>query len=106
MKRHWGAYTDDSSLSQAEVADCEVFRLGFISWLVANGIFPSVTYADLGGAGEECRRCLCPDEIPRSPQVAQNMKQTPLLVSNHVCYLDGMILAAVLGAPRVLAMKG
>jgi len=73
--------------SEANVADSEIFQAGFKAWLLTNGIIPSVTY-DPGGYG------------------SSDMKQTPLIVANHMCYLDGMVLAAFFGAPKVLAMEG
>merc|ERR1712113_56623 len=36
----------------------------------------------------------------------KDMKQTPLLVSNHMCYLDGLVLASVLGVPKIIAKQG
>merc|ERR1719293_349001 len=47
--------------------------------------------ADLYGAG---------------PANAEDVRQAPLLVSNHTSYLDGLVLAACLGFPRVVAMSG
>ncbi|CAE8589861.1 unnamed protein product, partial [Polarella glacialis] len=71
------------------VADSTAFQLGFSTWLRLNGIWPSVTYDEVAG-----------DSAP------WDMKQTPIIVSNHVCYLDGLVLAAVFGAPKIIAMKG
>merc|ERR1712129_297734 len=34
-----------------------------------------------------------------------DISMTPVIVSNHVCYLDGIILASVLGAPKIVAMS-
>lgn len=76
-----------SSESEASVADSEIFQAGFKTWLHMNGIFPSVTY-DPAGQGSD------------------DMKQTPIIVANHMCYLDGFVLAALFGAPRVLAKEG
>jgi len=74
-----------SSNSEASVADSQFFQAGFRSWLTMNGIFPSVTYEPAG---------------------SEDMKQAPIIVSNHMCYLDGMVLAALFGAPKVIAMEG
>lgn len=88
------------------VADSEVFQWGFTTWLACNGIFPSVSYEELGKPGKRLRRMHYPDEEPFMPYQPQDMKMTPLLVSNHVCYIDGPVLAALFGAPKVLAMAG
>jgi len=73
----------------ASVADSQAFQAGFKSWLHMNGIFPSVSYEPV------------PGNVP-----AEDMRQTPLIVSNHMCYLDGAILAAIFGAPKIIAMQG
>jgi len=73
----------------ASVADSEVFQVAFKTWLSMNGVFPSVTYVPIGDGFR-----------------AEDMKQTPIIVSNHMCYLDGLVLAAVFGAPKILAMQG
>lgn len=78
--------------SEATVADSNVFQAGFTFWLRANGIFPSVTYEPLHGAYAQ-----------RDPE---NMKMTPFIVSNHVSYLDGPILASCFEAPKIIAKKG
>merc|ERR1712187_775429 len=36
----------------------------------------------------------------------KDMALTPILVSNHTSYLDGPILAAIFGAPKIVAMSG
>lgn len=74
---------------EASVADSEVFQAGFKSWLKLNGIFPSVSYEPIG-----------------DDRLSDDMKQTPLIVSNHMCYLDGLVLAAVFGAPKIIAKEG
>lgn len=40
------------------------------------------------------------------PAGAEDVRQAPLLVSNHTSYLDGLVLSACLGFPRVVAMSG
>lgn len=39
------------------------------------------------------------------PKSDTDISLTPVIVSNHTCYMDGGILACVFGAPRVVAMK-
>ena len=74
------------------VADSAIFQAAFGTWLRCNGIVPSVSY----------------DSIPsgRSEYPPEDMRQTPIILCNHVCYLDGMVLASVFHSPKIIAMKG
>jgi len=74
------------------VADSGLFQGGFMAWMHFNGIWPTVKY---------CQNM--PDWFEHK---AEDMKQTPFIVSNHICYLDGPILAGTFGAPKIIAMKG
>merc|ERR1712007_276889 len=38
--------------------------------------------------------------------IAEDMRQTPLIVANHICYIDGFILAHLCGAPKVVCIPG
>jgi len=71
-----------------EIADNKVFQTAFSTWLRLNGIWPSVEYEP------------CPNGD------ADDMRQTPIIVCNHMSYIDGFVLAATFGAPKILAMKG
>lgn len=72
--------------------DSSAFRLGVNSWMLANGIMPEVVYEPVDGT---------------TPSAAdQDIRQAPLLIANHTSYLDGLILAACLDFPRVVAMSG
>ncbi|CAJ1419624.1 unnamed protein product [Effrenium voratum] len=82
-------FAADADSSQG-VADSTIFQTAFSTWLRCNGIFPSVTY----------------DPIPGSSSSSEDMRLTPIIVSNHVCYLDGMVLASVFHSPKIIAMKG
>jgi len=82
--------------------DNPAFHAGLTSWLWANGIVPDVKYEALGGAAAKVAEYY---NVP-APRSAKNMSITPVLVSNHVCYLDGAILASICRAPRVVAMSG
>lgn len=75
---------------RCEVADSWFFQAGFKSWLFANGIAPSVVYHQKGV----------------NDKIKEDIRLTPILVANHVCYLDGMVLAGIFGAPKVIAMAG
>merc|ERR1719161_1197666 len=107
-KKLVGNMVGSSSWRDAEMSDSAAFRVGFTSWLWSNGIFPSVAYLDHGydTASRRCRQLYFPEEEPPRVPMANDMKQTPLIVSNHICYLDGVILAAVFGAPKVVAKSG
>ncbi|CAL1147418.1 unnamed protein product [Cladocopium goreaui] len=76
------------------VADSDIFQMAFGTWLRCNGIVPSVTY----------------DPVPPVPGTEafkpEDVKQTPIILCNHTCYLDGMVLASVFHGPKIIAMKG
>lgn len=88
------------------VANSEAFRFGFSTWLRLNGVVPKVEYEACGIAGVQLRRSHFPLESPVCPAPPQDMKQTPIIVANHISYLDGLILATVFGAPKALAKVG
>lgn len=81
--------------------DSPAFQAGFTGWMWSNGIFPEVEYEPLGDAVSSR---LMNELGASSPPSAEDMSLTPLVVSNHVSSLDGLILAATFGAPRVVAM--
>jgi len=95
--------------------DSKVFQAGFMSWMYANGILPSVQYEPLevfdasgGGNGSPyvlCRAMADASSNPNGP-LDEDMSLTSLIVSNHVSYLDGVVLAALFGAPKILAKAG
>eukprot|EP00930_Biecheleria_cincta_P034189 TRINITY_DN23640_c0_g1_i2.p1 TRINITY_DN23640_c0_g1~~TRINITY_DN23640_c0_g1_i2.p1 ORF type:complete len:609 (-),score=108.02 TRINITY_DN23640_c0_g1_i2:375-2168(-) len=74
-----------------QVADSTFFQYGFGAWLRCNGIVPSLTYAEL------------PDHYDFAPS---DMKQTPIIVCNHNSYIDGLVLASAMGAPKIIAKAG
>lgn len=92
------------------VADSEIFQWGFASWLRLNGVKPSVSYDQPGNAGIRLRwlhsQSYPTMEVPRQMPPADDVKQTAILVSNHISYIDAMVLASVFGAPKVLAKAG
>ncbi|CAK8996863.1 unnamed protein product [Durusdinium trenchii] len=76
------------------VADSWAFQAAFSAWLKCNGIVPSVSFEPIPA-------------VPGRPKfVAEDMRQTPIILCNHVCYLDGMVLASVFHGPKIIAMKG
>lgn len=83
-----------------KAVDSKTFRAGFTSWMWSNGIFPWTNYEPLGARGDDMAKLY---ELPSVP-TAEDMSLTPLILSNHICYLDGMILASVFGAPKIVAM--
>ncbi|CAE8622984.1 unnamed protein product, partial [Polarella glacialis] len=91
------------TIGVGKAIDSTVFRAGFLSWMWSNGIFPTVQYLPLGEAEEALLRLNGPSVAPLRDD---DMSITPLIVSNHICYLDGLVLAAVFGAPKVVAMAG
>ncbi|CAK0906790.1 unnamed protein product [Prorocentrum cordatum] len=84
-----------------KAVDSASFRSGVQSWMWSNGIVPSVVYEPLGEAGARAASWYGTEAAG-----AEDVRQAPLLVSNHTSYLDGLVLAACLGFPRVVAMAG
>lgn len=84
-----------------KAVDSLPFQAGFISWLWTNGIFPTLRYEPLGEKGKALA------EFYGVPELSEgDIRQTAVLVSNHICYLDGIVLAALFRAPRIIAMEG
>jgi len=80
--------------------DSAAFRAGFTSWMWSNGIFPEVEYEPL----RECHIEYVRSQQGQSrPVVADDMTITPIIVSNHISYLDGPVLAALFKAPKIVA---
>lgn len=80
-------------------AESTSFRMGCEAFLYANGIFPTVL-------------CEHDDEgyqvgpLPQGGVEQQEfMRTTPLLVANHVSYLDALILPMVLKMPKFMSMS-
>jgi 1-acyl-sn-glycerol-3-phosphate acyltransferase len=69
-----------------KATDSLAFQTAFKAWMHLNGIFPTVQYETLSSQASE-----------------SSMSLTPIIVANHVSYLDGMILAALFGAPKIVA---
>jgi len=86
---------------QARAADTPTFRLGLTSWMLSNGILPDVVYEPVD---EETSRRLSEHYQTGHVSSPSDAGLTPVIVSNHTCYMDGVVLAGKLGAPRVVAM--
>lgn len=93
-----------------DIADSKAFQTGFNAWLTLNGIKPSVAYEPTGKAGVRLlwlySQTAAPGEVPRTVPPAEDIRQTPLLVANHISYIDALVLAVTFGAPKVLAKSG
>jgi len=108
--KNFSASPDSAEGGEASVADSEAFQYGFMAWLTMNGIFPSVNFRSSEDKAFarlkehyhhfSSRGASVPEPLPT------DMKQTPILVSNHVSFIDGFVLAAVLNAPKVLSRAG
>eukprot|EP00929_Paragymnodinium_shiwhaense_P000909 TRINITY_DN101102_c0_g1_i1.p1 TRINITY_DN101102_c0_g1~~TRINITY_DN101102_c0_g1_i1.p1 ORF type:complete len:516 (-),score=127.30 TRINITY_DN101102_c0_g1_i1:45-1568(-) len=85
------------AIGEGKAIDSKAFRFGFHTWLWSSGICPTVTYEPLA-KGSQGRL--------KTKYRVEDMNLTPLIVSNHTSYLDGLILAALFGAPKVLAKAG
>merc|ERR1719444_543975 len=84
-----------------KAVDSTVFQAGFFAWLRCNGIFPSVKYEPWQFEADRLK-----SKFGLSgPLTEDDMKVTPIIVSNHVSYLDGLVLAALFHAPRIVAKQ-
>lgn len=82
----------------AKVADSGAFKLGFRTWLYANGVWPTVL-CEKGPYGNDI------GPLPQDPQARRRfLRSTALIVSNHVSYLDTVVLPLVLEVPKLMAM--
>merc|ERR1719203_2074272 len=89
--------------------DSNIFQASFAAFLYSNGIVPTVVYEDLGEAGKKLaaagkKRALL---MGASKELAkEDMNITPVIVSNHISYLDGLVLASTFHVPKVVAKSG
>jgi len=88
------------------LADSKTFQKAFQAFLLTNGILHKVQYMPLGSKADEIRNFYNLPSLADDQKDAQNLRMAPIIVANHISYIDGMVLAAVLGAPRIVAMKG
>merc|ERR1719393_381374 len=73
-------------IGAGKAVDSAAFHAGITSFLWSNGIFPTVTYEPSRDAS-----LLIAAGYGSSPQADSDITQTPLLVANHICYLDGPV---------------
>jgi lysophosphatidylcholine acyltransferase/lyso-PAF acetyltransferase len=93
-----------------KAVDNLAFQKSIKAFLWSNGIIPTVQYEAFpaGATASSSRRHgltrffkatgAAPDE--------RDMCQTPIIVANHMCYLDGVVLAAAFKCPKIVAMAG
>jgi 1-acyl-sn-glycerol-3-phosphate acyltransferase len=86
-----------------KAVDSPAFHAGLTAWLWANGIFPKVHYQPTQDAFAALSQFY---EMPQSALKDNDIAQTPLLLANHICYLDGPILATCFKSPKIVAMAG
>eukprot|EP00930_Biecheleria_cincta_P076167 TRINITY_DN63385_c0_g1_i1.p1 TRINITY_DN63385_c0_g1~~TRINITY_DN63385_c0_g1_i1.p1 ORF type:complete len:424 (+),score=93.78 TRINITY_DN63385_c0_g1_i1:30-1301(+) len=95
----WAIGKADAKLGKTKLAsDSEAFKMGFRAWLYANGIWPTVL-CEGGPYGN--------DFVPLPSDASarcQMLRSTPIVISNHVSYLDTVILPLVLEVPKLVAM--
>lgn len=80
-----------------DLADSPSLRAGGEACLALNGIVPTVLWE-----GDDQELTLPPDDDDAR---LRSLRSTPLLVANHISYLDAMVLPLCLGWPRFMAMK-
>mmetsp|Transcript_109248 Transcript_109248/g.308166 ORF Transcript_109248/g.308166 Transcript_109248/m.308166 type:complete len:405 (-) Transcript_109248:186-1400(-) len=95
----WALGKADAKIGGAkQVSDSGAFKMGFRTWLYANGIWPTVV-CETGPYGNDF------GPLPQDFQARCNMlRSTALFVSNHVSYLDTVVLPLVLEVPKLMAM--
>lgn len=81
-----------------QAVDSRPFKAGAKAWMYANGILPEVVYEPLKTADAA--------DAAAGQRNKDDPALTPVLVSNHTCYMDGLILAVEFGAPRIVATSG
>lgn len=82
-----------------QVSDSGAFKLGFRTWLYANGVMPTVLL-EQGPYGNDI------GPLPQDPDSRRRLlRNTSLIVSNHVSYLDTVVLPLVLEVPKLMAMR-
>jgi len=82
-----------------QVSDSGAFKLGFRAWLYANGIMPTVL-VETGPYGNDI------GPLPTDPDARRRLlRSTPLIISNHVSYLDTVVLPLVTEIPKLMAMS-
>eukprot|EP00439_Symbiodinium_sp_Y106_P074314 s714_g14.t1 len=86
------------SLGGWRLADSPSFKAGCFGFIYANGIFPSV-FCDYGNNNF--------GPLPASEADQQAMlRSTPIIVANHVSYLDVMVLPLALQMPKFMSKAG
>jgi len=86
----------ETAISGTRMNESACFKAGSLSLLYAMGIFPTVLYDQGDG------------ELGSSPagetEQSALLRSTPLLVSNHISYLDALILPLMLEWPKFMSM--
>eukprot|EP00929_Paragymnodinium_shiwhaense_P025835 TRINITY_DN15538_c0_g1_i4.p1 TRINITY_DN15538_c0_g1~~TRINITY_DN15538_c0_g1_i4.p1 ORF type:complete len:482 (+),score=48.28 TRINITY_DN15538_c0_g1_i4:74-1447(+) len=77
--------------------DSKAFRIGFSTWMYTNGVLPTVKFEPLGESAAKLARF-----YDTFKPAEEDISITPIIVANHTSYLDGLVLATVFGAPRVM----
>lgn len=90
------------AVGAGKAVDSTAFRVGCKTFLWSNGIFSNVEFEPLGETGAQLSRLHGLVQEP-SPD---DMTTAPVIVSNHTSYLDGLVLAVLFGAPKIVAMSG
>jgi 1-acyl-sn-glycerol-3-phosphate acyltransferase len=80
------------AVGTGKAVDSTPFQAGFAAWMYSNGIFPSVKYE--------------PVDERFLPSSEKDMSLTPIIIANHISYMDGGILAAEFAAPKIIAKSG
>lgn len=87
-------------ITHTKPTDTRLFRIQLRNWMYANGMWPEIIYEELRPETVKALREWFPDT-----QDPTHINSTPIMVSNHICYMDGIVIAGSFGAPRAVAMK-
>jgi 1-acyl-sn-glycerol-3-phosphate acyltransferase len=98
----YGAGKVGEKVAGKKAIDSVAFKAGFTSWMWTNGIFPSSKYEPLGVSEAAIKDLYGMETTPK----ANDTSLTPIIVSNHVSYLDGVVLGSLFGAPKIVAKAG
>lgn len=85
--------------SEHKITESMAWQAGLNAWMYGNGIFPTVQYDPVS----ETTRQRLAEMYGGMSFEPENMGMTPVIVNNHVSYLDGPILATLWKTPRFVA---
>mmetsp|Transcript_101312 Transcript_101312/g.194172 ORF Transcript_101312/g.194172 Transcript_101312/m.194172 type:complete len:511 (+) Transcript_101312:165-1697(+) len=80
------------------LCDSAIFKAGSLAFLYAQGIFPTVVCE----GSNDYEIGLLPDSAELQQEL---LRSTPLIIANHVSYIDAVMLPLVLQMPKFMSME-